>query len=206
MPMGTVKRPHTSKHSPARVRAAERQRNAMELRKAGATYAAIAGELGYSDARSAERAVIAGLRAAGREASEDLLPMELDRLDRLQAGLWADAINGEVPAVLACLRIMERRSRLVGLDAPLKMNQRIDSHEQVNIDVTGAVMVIRADGQGGAYMAAIDGPKDDYIAGLRAMRGDVPLAVEGSSRVQDGPPIDMAEPGTTKPPDDDHGA
>jgi hypothetical protein len=200
--MGTVKRPHTSKHSPARVKAAERQRNAMELRKAGATYAAIANELGYSDARSAERAVIAGLRAAGREASEDLLPLELDRLDRLQAGVWADAIGGDVPAVLACLRIMERRAKLTGLDAPLKMNTRVDSHEQINVDIAGAVMVIRADGNGGA-MAVVGDAKDDYLAGLRAARGDVPLAIEGSSTVQNGQPIDMAEPGTDDPPDDD---
>jgi hypothetical protein len=66
----------------------------MALRQAGASYPQIARELGYSDAKGAQRAVEAGLQTAGREIAAELLPLELDRLDRLQLALWGKAMDG----------------------------------------------------------------------------------------------------------------
>ena len=68
---------------------------------------------------------------------------------------------------------MDQRAKYAGVYAPTKANVTVDRHQQV--DVAGAVLVIRSDGNGGAV--AIGGPTEDYIAGLRAMRGDVPLAI-----------------------------
>jgi hypothetical protein len=155
----------------------------MTLRQAGLTYAAIAAELGYYDAKGAERAVAAGLQAAGREIAIDLLPLELDRLDRMQAGLWGEAIAGDIPSVLAVLKIMERRAKYAGLDAPTKAQLDIDQHQQVDVNVSGGVLVIQGD-------------KDEYIAQLRAIRGDPPLAIEGTSTViPNGQQTDMSPDG-----------
>lgn len=55
------------------------------------------------------------------ERSEDLnalIQLELSRLDRLQMGHWENAIRGGVQATDACLKIIDRRIRLLGLDAP----------------------------------------------------------------------------------------
>jgi len=45
--------------------------------------------------------------------------LELERCDRLQAAVWPAATQGDVAAVAAVLRIMERRARYLGLDAPV---------------------------------------------------------------------------------------
>jgi hypothetical protein len=120
--------------------------------------------------------------------------MELARLDRLQAAVWGDAIAGDIAAIHTVLKIMERRAKYAGLDAPTRAAISVDSHQQV--DVTGAVLVIRADGNGGAIAIPRDASRDDFIAGMRVARGDVPLAIEGTSTVQDGQQPDMS-------PDDD---
>jgi hypothetical protein len=44
--------------------------------------------------------------------------LEVQRLDALKAGLWERATSGDVKAVLAVLRVVQQRSRLLGLDKP----------------------------------------------------------------------------------------
>lgn len=166
-----MKRPHNSRVSPKKAQAAEKQRAALELRKAGATYRQIAAELGYSQGRSAQKAVETALEELRREPAEQLLELELQRLDRMQVGLWSHAVAGDLAAVQLVLRIMERRARYCGLDAPTKQNVSIDQRKHV--DVSGAVMVVQ-----------VQGDKPEYIAGLRAMRGEqAPAALEGTSTV-----------------------
>jgi hypothetical protein len=64
---------------------------------------------------------INAMRKAERAArAEELLSLELDRLDAMQQALWAKAKRGDIGASNAILKIMERRSRLLGLDAPTK--------------------------------------------------------------------------------------
>ena len=48
--------------------------------------------------------------------------MEAARLDRLLMDHWGKAIQGDVAATRTVLSIMDRRAKLLGLDAP----QRID--------------------------------------------------------------------------------
>jgi hypothetical protein len=50
-----------------------------------------------------------------------LIVLELMRLERLHAAVWPQAIRGDVNAVDRVLRIMERRARLLGLDAPKRV-------------------------------------------------------------------------------------
>ena len=51
------------------------------------------------------------------EHVDALRKTEEDRLDIAQAAIWAKVVRGEIPAVLALLRIMERRAALLGLDS-----------------------------------------------------------------------------------------
>jgi hypothetical protein len=41
--------------------------------------------------------------------------------------LWPAAMRGDVTAVTGLLRIMERRAKLLGLDAPVKVDSKIDA-------------------------------------------------------------------------------
>lgn len=111
-----------SQNSPTKVQAAERRTQALELRKAGATYVAIGTALGVSEQR-AHRIITAELRrlnARRAEAANEVTRMELERLDALMLAVWQRAKKGELSAVDRVLSIMARRARLLGLDAPEK--------------------------------------------------------------------------------------
>jgi hypothetical protein len=110
-----------SKTSPRRIEAVEKQRKALDLRKAGATYAAIAKQLEYAGPTSAERAVKAALNATVKDAADDVRNLEVERLDAMLLGLWKMANSGNLGAVDRVLRIQERRAKLLGLDAPTKV-------------------------------------------------------------------------------------
>jgi transposase-like protein len=100
--------------------AAERRRIALELRKEGAGYQAIARQLGLHGPGSAYKIVQAALKATYREPADEVRKLELARLDRLMLALWERARAGEASATDRVLKIMERRSRYLGLDAPEK--------------------------------------------------------------------------------------
>jgi hypothetical protein len=104
--------------SPNRVEAAKRERQAMDLRIAGQTYEQIAESLGYADHSGAYRAIQHGLTRMLKEPAEELRQIELATVNQLQAQWWNRAIAGEKDAADMVLKLMQRRARLLGLDAP----------------------------------------------------------------------------------------
>jgi hypothetical protein len=84
----------------------------------GATYEAAAKQAGYASRSGAYKAFWKALDHREAEAVDDHRALELARLDALQVALWDDAVGGDVKAVNAVLRIIEQRSRLLGLDKP----------------------------------------------------------------------------------------
>jgi hypothetical protein len=99
-------------------------RRAVELRAAGTPYQDIAAELAV-DRTTAFHYVREGLdRFRGEEIRNADLARKLHllRLDALLAGQWQKAMRGDVPATATCLKIMERQARLLGLDAPIRVD------------------------------------------------------------------------------------
>lgn len=98
---------------------------ALEMRKAGATYAHIAQVLNITEtaARKAVLRALARLNEKVSESAEEVRRLELERLDALLAALWGKAQAGDGAAIDRVLRIMERRARLLGLDAPERIEQ-----------------------------------------------------------------------------------
>lgn len=113
------------KASARKVSLAERRQFALELRKTGASYRDIAQvardhfKLPASyDFKSAQRDVVAALesiRANIAETAEEVLVMELLRLDQLQSSHWTKALDGDARATELVLKVMERRDALLGL-------------------------------------------------------------------------------------------
>jgi hypothetical protein len=106
----------------------ELQRRALAARLSGATYEAIARELGYRTASAALRVVDRALIETAREPADEVRLLELARLDRLLLALWAAAVGPDVPldqklrVVDRVLAIMERRAAYQGLDAPARVD------------------------------------------------------------------------------------
>jgi hypothetical protein len=122
------------KTTPTLLDTAERRAFVLNLRKSGATYRRIAdmtlnqfGRLKLPkgwDARYAYKDVMRELERLRIEIGEDtaeIRQMELERLDELFVSEYTKAKQGIGASVDRCLRIMERRSRLLGLDAPSRV-------------------------------------------------------------------------------------
>lgn len=112
-----------NKTGAAKARKLEAQVKALELRRMGKGYVEIAAALGISKS-AAHRHVTAGLADAMAQVTAEagqLKAEEISRLDAMLAGLWPDARKGQQGAVDRVLKIMERRAKLLGLDAPVKL-------------------------------------------------------------------------------------
>lgn len=106
-----------------REKAAARRVRALELRKQGLSYRRIGAALGVSGKTAFTDVMdaLADLAELQRGKAEDVLKLELERLDDLLFSMYAQAKRGDQGAVDRILRIMDRRSRYLGLDAPQKI-------------------------------------------------------------------------------------
>jgi hypothetical protein len=104
----------------ARERASARRAEALALRLAGKSYRAIGAELGVSECQ-AHRDIaktLADLAAKEQHLTKEMRQLDLARIDKGIAGLTAAYERGEPAAVSAMVKLLERRARLLGLDAP----------------------------------------------------------------------------------------
>ncbi len=109
-----------------------REDQALALRVAGADYATIMQQCGYAHVSSTVRAVTAAIARVPAANVETLRIVEGARLDRLQVALWPKAAAGDLETIDRVLRIMARRARLFGLDAPQTFNVHETIRELAN--------------------------------------------------------------------------
>lgn len=92
---------------------------AYQFRMSGESWEEIALKLGFKNGRDAQRASNLLIKKATAAATEDrkqeILDLELDRLDALQTAVWGMAISGDLKAVDSVLKIMTHRARLLTL-------------------------------------------------------------------------------------------
>ena len=65
------------------------------------------------------------LERAENLAAREMRELEGARLDRAQAAIWTQVLEGDVKAVESFLRISQRRAKLFGLDAPTAVNVNV---------------------------------------------------------------------------------
>jgi orotate phosphoribosyltransferase-like protein len=116
--MGRHKRPVMADDATLQTRRLE----ALDLRKAGFTYRAIATQLKITHETARSDVMTALKQLSERQDTEtaEYRNLELERLDRMMLAVWSDALKGHLGAVDRVLKISERRARLMGLDAPTK--------------------------------------------------------------------------------------
>lgn len=108
----------------------ERAIQALELRKAGASFAVIADQVGFADESGARKAVKALMDKREYEAVDEARKMELERLDRMmlgngKSGLYNMAVQGNFGAIDRMIKITEQRAKLLGLYMPAKQDLNI---------------------------------------------------------------------------------
>jgi hypothetical protein len=126
------------------VSVGEKTRRALALKLAGASYASIADSLGYSDASGARKAVMRGLESGMQENANELRQIHYGRLEHLLMLLWSDVNQKDLASMNTALSVMDRMTKLYGLDAPAELN--------IN---AGKETVIVADGGKDEYLKAL---------------------------------------------------
>lgn len=109
-----------SESSKRKIKALERERDALEMRIGGASARAISEQLGITErgVRKAIRRAMDRIKDEIKGNAEDLHDLQLERLDKMLLAVWSDAIKGSYGAVDRVLRIEDQRAKLLGLDAP----------------------------------------------------------------------------------------
>lgn len=104
------------------LKAVDRQIQALKLRQAGVSYEEIAKVLGYKGPSGAFQAVKSAMKKTLQEPAAELRMLELGRLDEALKAIWTKVKKGDLFAIDRYLKISERRSRLLGLDARQEIN------------------------------------------------------------------------------------
>lgn len=108
-----------------------RRKLVLELRKEGHLYREIAQRVkeqfapdeipkGYDASYVGQdlRRALKNVEGDLETEAQDMLRMELRRLNKLQRSMWHKAMNGDESAVDRVLKVMERRANYLGLDEP----------------------------------------------------------------------------------------
>lgn len=113
--------------------AAERRQRAMELRKQGKTYRAIAKDLGIGEAQAYRdvSAVIKVINQRSQETAIEHQRLELERLEMAMEAIATQVEKGHLGAVDRWLRLCESRRKLLGLDAPAKTE--VNSNTEISL-------------------------------------------------------------------------
>ena len=98
-----------------------REVKALDMRLAGAPYRQIGKALGVSHVQ-AQQDVKRMLREYATEPVAKVRDAEVARLDKLVMAHWDKAVEGNVESTRMVLTIMDRRAKLLGLDAPQKLD------------------------------------------------------------------------------------
>lgn len=134
-----------------RIQAQEKRRLALEARKAGLTYAAIAERVGYASAGAAHKAVQVAFSRVIQEPAADLKVMQVERINHMLVALWPKAQAGDERSIGMVLALMDKLDRYEGVEAAT----RSEVHH------TGSVLVAQ-------------GNKEDFINAMRQMAGIAP--------------------------------
>ena len=137
-------KPRPSRITPSVI---EREAEVLKLRRGGLTFDLIAKELGFKHASGAHKAYVNACKRIIVADVQEIRNVEVERLDIAQSAIWARVLRGEIPAIQALIRIMERRARLLGLDAPTKAQVELTVYDTGTIDAEVQRLVALLDSQ-----------------------------------------------------------
>jgi hypothetical protein len=109
-----------------------RQSKAVALRLSGLTFDQVAEHAGYASRSAARGAVLRALKDVEVSNVDELRRLESLRLDRLLAACWQGAVKGDAALIREARRITETRARLLGLNAPIQIEDVTGVDDEIN--------------------------------------------------------------------------
>jgi hypothetical protein len=137
-----------SKARPSRIKpeTIEREAEVLRLRRGGLTFDLIAQQLNFAHASGAHKAYVNACKRIVYSEVEEVRAAETDRLDIAQAAIWNGVLQGQIPSIMALIKIMERRARLLGLDMPTKAQVEVTYYDTDTIDAEVRKLAALLDG------------------------------------------------------------
>jgi len=112
---------------------------ALHLRRGGLTFEEIATELKVDEKRARRLCsdAMEDARAQVAANAKELQAMEVSRLDAMMNSIWDAAMRGNLPVIDRVIKIMERRAKMLGLDA----QERLDglTPEEIALEAQRAI-------------------------------------------------------------------
>lgn len=122
------------KTSSKQISIAKRTEEAAKLRRLGYTLEEIAKELGVV-VSTIHKDLSKLIESIPVEEGMVYLRLELDRIDQMFRPAFEEATQGDFDATLVCIKLMERRAKLLGLDGSLKVEVSHDYNAAKNEEV-----------------------------------------------------------------------
>lgn len=147
--------------TPSKLLAREKQRRALALRQAGASYRQIAEDCDYYDASAARKAILSAFDEVIQEPVEELRKIQIERLNHMLLILWPKVQKGDNTSIRDALSVMSKMDQLMGTDAPQQISHKVE-----------------------AGVLVIEGTTDDYLRALAELSGEDPAVVLGELEEQ----------------------
>jgi hypothetical protein len=128
----------------------EKETTIIELRTEGYVWREIAVMVDMSIA-GVSKAYKRALTRHPHATIDEHRELELGRLDVLQRTYWQPAVNGNQRAAEFVLRVIDKRAKLLGLEAPLKVQAEVVTYDGSDLDreVERVARIIEASTIGG---------------------------------------------------------
>ena len=104
-----------------RLTKAERMKQALQLRRAGATVPGIADVLGVNKS-TISRDLQQAYKELYHEDAKQLVDLEVSRFEEAHRAIWPKVKQGHLGAIDRFVKLSESRRRLLGLDAPTRVD------------------------------------------------------------------------------------
>jgi hypothetical protein len=131
----------TVKTSPTRAKAIKARETALDLRRAGLSFERIGERMGVGKVRAHQLVTEAmeHTRQTIAAGADELRAEEIARLDGMLEKLWPKARRGEVAAVDRVLKIGERRAKLLGIEAPVRIETTGKDGKPIEVSSTATI-------------------------------------------------------------------
>lgn len=141
-----VKKPTVKSRAQYEKDAAEKRRQALDMRARRMTYQQIADRIGWGSRGTAHQQVAKELKLIPREAAKELRQIELESLDQAERALGARIMQGDLGAIDRMIKIKDMRAKLTGLYEPAA-DSGVDEVRVVLGAFISSVLKLDADGQ-----------------------------------------------------------
>ncbi|MGW5267243.1 hypothetical protein ACWEQ4_01200 [Rhodococcus sp. NPDC003994] len=152
--------------TPAAITRAETQAKVLQYRQLGIDYRTIADKLDISKS-TAQRMAAEAIAEITREPAQLVVDIELARLDQLLSVVYRDALQGDLKALGAVMKIMERRAKYLNLDAAVAPDTSGEARAAL-ADLMGAIRSNSYDEAEMAFSAIAPGADPTSVTGQPA--------------------------------------